>query len=136
MNTVVLTQAYTYKQSSHTKCRSIGLQVVCLGKEERLLECAFPENFGSAVESDLTDDDYLSQAAASPASTAAPGPGPGLPGACSFGISDFSVVCRRFEITGAMAPRAAHHTIDWQLQAGVTRRKQLKLSTAKGSKSQ
>ena len=89
-----------YQQSIHTHCRSIGLQVVCLGKEERLLDCDFPGNFGAPPEMYATDDDYLTQAAASAAPAGAPGPGPGL--GPSLRVTDFSVVCRRFEIPGAM----------------------------------
>ena len=62
-------------------------QVVCTGKEERLIDCTFPENFSAPSDAEL------------PATP----PIPGIPGA--FCRSDdthrFSVVCRRFEINGA-----------------------------------
>lgn len=51
------------------------LQVACTGKEERLVECAFPENFGED--------------------------GTGVTAPDCMGTEEhLAVVCRRFEITG------------------------------------
>ena len=97
-------------------------QVVCTGKEARLLECDFPENFGADyfgtddylvdVGSDYDDPtgDYNSNrpaqslAASEPEQMEnAPAPSGGLPNAACQSTDNrrLSVVCRRFEITGA-----------------------------------
>ena len=87
------------------------LQVVCTGKEEQLLDCSFPENFGiDYVYTPPTYDYYNenwpapSHALPTPAPVEnAPAPSNGLPGVgCDRGDTErLSVICRRFEITGA-----------------------------------
>lgn len=73
----------------------VRMQVVCTGKEDRLIDCKFPQNFGSPV------DDYGLPVVSD---TPAPTPSPGLTrGSCNSGDRQrFSVICRRFEITGAV----------------------------------
>lgn len=60
---------------------------MCTGKEERLIDCSFPENFGS------------------PSDTDAPAQSPSRGLSNALCVDDdgrrFSVVCRRFEINGA-----------------------------------
>ena len=69
---------------------SFVFQVVCTGKEERLLDCDFPEDFVDdygSPESALEDD--------------APAPSSGLRSRlCDSDKDRLSVICRRFEITG------------------------------------
>ena len=90
------------------------LQVLCTGAEERLLDCGFPENFGiDYVYTPRSYDDYLgynwpaaSHADPAPAPAEnAPSPSNGLPRVgCNRGNRElFSVICRRFEITGMEA---------------------------------
>lgn len=65
----------------------MALQVACTGKEERLLDCVFPENFG--------DD--------KPPDERGPGaPSLGLASApCDLNDNNrLAVICRRFEIPG------------------------------------
>ena len=87
------------------------IQVVCTGKEERLLDCDFPQDFGADYGFDYYGGGYNENWPA-PAH-AAPEPGPmenapapsgGLPNS-NCGRNDnmrFGVICRRFEITGAL----------------------------------
>lgn len=111
------------------------VQVVCTGKEQRLLDCFFPENFGDSSAVYNTVDnynyyDYSSYTANAPTfapsdapafapngvqdyvnidyynydyESSAPAPSTGLQETgCARGESRrLSVVCRRFEITGA-----------------------------------
>ena len=89
-----------------------SMQVVCTGKEERLLDCFFPENFGiDYVNTPPTDyNDYASIVQA-PSSAVraqgqtgtAPPPSNGLEREeCSSGdMRRLSVICRRFDIRGA-----------------------------------
>ena len=69
-------------------------QVVCTGKEERLLDCDFPQDFG-------VDYDYSFYAGGP---EGAPAPGGGLPNSNCAGNDNerLGVICRRFEITGAV----------------------------------
>lgn len=87
---------------------------MCTGKEDRLLDCIFPQNFGD----DYTPvDDYAHVYGPSPASvsdsvsTGAPPPGDGLrSGRCdgSF-LNRLAVVCRSFEIAGRILPALYDH---------------------------
>ena len=68
-------------------------QVVCTGKEERLLDCDFPQDFG--VDYDFS---YFRDG-----SEGGPAPGGGLPNSNCVRNDNrrLGVICRRFEITGA-----------------------------------
>ena len=99
------------------------MQVVCTGKEERLIDCHFPEEFGNAVPADY---DYSAATPTPlPASTApAPDPGIDVPGNlndCTLIDNDvFGVVCRRFELTGVFAqtsimPRSLRNSLMFSL---------------------
>ena len=95
--------------------------MVCTGKEERLLECYFPENFGIFDEYTHPTYDYYndngpapSHALPTPAPVEnAPTPSNGLARVgCDRGDTErLSVICRRFEITGA----ATLYWPSWQL---------------------
>ena len=88
---------------------AIRVQVVCTGKEERLLDCDFPENFGIDYEYAMpTDEEHTVNLPAG----ARPAPGPATSesaaaraaGIGGRGCNDqdrLAVVCRLFEITGA-----------------------------------
>ena len=78
------------------------------------MDCAFPQAFGTAVDSGSTDDGDLALAPTPLPPTAAPGPDPGITGGCSSRIADLSVVCRRFEITGVTVPLTTHAALCWQ----------------------
>lgn len=77
-----------YRILLYLHARGMAVQVACTGKEERLLDCVFPENFGDNVRPDER--------------------GPGAP---SLGLASapcdlndnnrLAVICRRFEIPGA-----------------------------------
>jgi len=74
--------------------------VTCTGKEDRLLDCDFPENFGV---------DY--EPASAPVATAPP-PSSGLANSgCSSGTTPdnarLAVICRNFEITGTLSPASS-----------------------------
>ena len=86
-------------------------QVVCTGKEERLLDCDFPQDFGVDYGSDSYTpiDDYANwpgPSHAAPESAPmenAPAPSGGLPSfICDRDTERLSVICRQFEITGAL----------------------------------
>ena len=81
--------------------------MVCTGKEDRLIDCNFPEQFGNATAADASDYDDAVQPASpqSPASAPAPDPGVVTQGRdCTLlDNSAFGVICRRFELTGAPA---------------------------------
>ena len=66
--------------------------MVCSGKEERLADCFFPENFG------VSDADYDP---AADESTPASGLGISNRDCNTNGSAHWGVICRRFEITGA-----------------------------------
>ena len=95
-----------------TDAMLIVFKVVCTGKEERLLDCYFPEDFGLDDGSDYYYTPTYDYNADSPApSDAAPESAPmendpvqsgGLPSFyCDRDTRRFSVICRQFEITGA-----------------------------------
>ena len=69
-------------------------QVVCTGKEERLLDCDFPQDFGEDYGSDYYGFSYNENA---------PVPSGGIPNfSCARDDNRrLGVICRRFEITGA-----------------------------------
>ena len=85
-------------------------QVVCTGKEERLLDCDFPEDFGVDYESDSYTPSFSANwpgpSHAAPESAPmenAPVPSGGLPSVtCDRDRDRLSVICRRFEVTGAL----------------------------------
>ena len=90
---------------------ALVFQVVCTGKEERLLDCDFPQNFGVDDGSDYYTPiyDYANWPGSSHASPEsapmenAPAPSGGLPSFfCDTDSERLSVICRRFEITGAL----------------------------------
>ena len=75
----------------------IVFKVVCTGKEERLLDCDFPQDFGAdyGIDYYTPNNDYN-------ANFPAPAPIVGLPSFdCDGDRMRFSVICRQFEITGA-----------------------------------
>ena len=82
--------------------------MVCTGKEERLLDCDFPQNFGIDYEYERPEYEYANwpgstHPAPEPAPLeSAPAPAGGLPnGGCSRSDRNrLAVICRRFEITG------------------------------------
>ena len=85
-------------------------QVVCTGKEESILDCDFPQDFGADYGFDYYGGGYNenwpapAHAAPEPAPMEnAPAPSGGLPNSnCARDDSRrLSVICRRFEITGA-----------------------------------
>ena len=86
-------------------------KVVCTGKEESLLDCDFPEDFGADSGSAYytPSNDYFASlpdsSHAAPESAPmgnAPSSSRGLsPSDCDLDIERLSVICRRFEITGA-----------------------------------
>lgn len=94
------------------------MQVDCTGKEERLLDCVFPQNFGVDYVYAPYDDygDYRAPPAVPPGTIGLPNAG------CDAGDSGFlAVVCRRFEIPGAaffLAIQRKHlhqsHTCSWR----------------------
>ena len=80
---------YNIKGSS----MACAFQVVCTGKEERLLDCDFPQDFG---------EDYSNNVYGGVDNASAPTPRGGLPssGCARSDNRRLSVICRRFEITG------------------------------------
>ena len=87
------------------------VQVVCTGKEERLLDCDFPQDFGADYGFGYNGDDYTAnrpgpshaEPGAAPISVEiAPEPSGGIPNPlCASGDGRrLGVICRRFEITG------------------------------------
>ena len=87
------------------------VQVVCTGKEERLLDCDFPQDFGGDYNFYYSSYDYSFAPGPAPEAVAvAPSPSNGLPGGgCDSGDRNrLSVVCRRFEITGAHSATPVH----------------------------
>eukprot|EP00892_Ulva_mutabilis_P007289 jgi/Ulvmu1/4932/UM204_0003.1 len=109
--------AYDYRTYDYSTPREDPItwasEVVCTGKEERLLECDFPQNFGVDYSSPYGNYyDYYggynenwpapAHAAPEPAPTeTAPAPSGGLPNAgCDRSDRNrLAVVCRRFEIS-------------------------------------
>lgn len=81
-----------------------GVQVVCTGKEERLVDCSLPESFGEE-----NGDDYSSNGNSDTEETspAAPGLSAGIASSdCSDDESGrLRVVCRQFEIIGTAQKR-------------------------------
>ena len=89
------------------------LQVACTGKEERLMDCFFPEDFGfdymynpPTDRADYYNENWPAPSHALPAlapAENAPPPSNGVQriGCDSGDAGRLSVICRRFEITGA-----------------------------------
>lgn len=102
--------AYDYSfdySSSEPEPTVWATEVVCTGKEERLLDCDFPQNFGIDYEYERPEYEYANwpgstHPAPEPAPLeSAPAPAGGLPnGGCSRSDRNrLAVICRRFEIT-------------------------------------
>lgn len=84
--------------STHTQ-----LQVLCIGKEERLLDCNFPQMFGDQIDRDYyVEEDYYGN----PVTLPRPNdfPEAGLESCNRDFTRQLSVVCRKFEITGVTSP--------------------------------
>lgn len=71
--------------------------MICTGKEERLLDCTFPQDFGEASASDYESYTYDYEG------NRVPDEAPlGTSGGCRRVESDrLAVLCRKFEIPGA-----------------------------------
>eukprot|EP00892_Ulva_mutabilis_P004525 jgi/Ulvmu1/2444/UM135_0004.1 len=105
---------YDYSERDRSTVLTWATEVMCTGKEERLLDCMFPENFGIDYSRDYSYDYFYNENWPAPAHAApapapismesAPAPSNGLPGAgCDRGDTErLAVICRRFEITDAL----------------------------------
>lgn len=83
-----------------------SVQVRCTGKENRLLDCDFPEEFGVDYDGDSAYD-YNSENSPAPSHAELPSSS-GLTGTgCSIGSNRdnnrLAVICRQFEMTGAIS---------------------------------
>lgn len=79
--------------------QGMAVQVVCTGKEDRLLDCEFPENFNNG---DVSPYDYGGRTgSAADIPSSAPGPATGIASGCGESDAGYlAVVCRSFEVTG------------------------------------
>ena len=103
-NTACSRLHHTHKFTARTclapaSCSAIDVslfQVVCTGKEDRLLDCDFPQDFGPEYFVSYNENNEYNENV--------PATGGGLADAACLSSDSrrFNVICRRFEIPGAV----------------------------------